>query len=102
MNADRVCLTLLAPRALEDILVDAVLAAAGSDAGFTVTPTDAAGPLFAPRGDHELVRGRSERIRIDTLLDEADARALIDRLKNTVRADLRWWLSPVLDEGTLP
>lgn len=102
MNPTRVRLTLLAPRALEDILVDALLAAAGPGAGFTVTPTDAAGPLFTPRGDHELVRGRSERIAIDTLLNESDARALIAKLRDTVRADVRWWLTPVLDEGTLP
>ena len=102
MNANRVCLTLLAPRALEDVLVDAVLAAAGGNAGFTVTSTDAVGPSFAPRGDHELVRGRSERVRIDMLLDEPDARALIGKLTATLRADVRWWLSPVLAEGTQP
>ena len=101
MSANRVCLTLLAPRALEDTLVDAILANAGDTAGFTVTSTDAVGPMFALRGDRELVRGRSERIRIDTLLDEPDARALLDQLRATVRADVRWWLAPVLAEGTL-
>jgi hypothetical protein len=50
----------------------------------------------------EQVRGRSRRIEIRTVLNQADAHELVEHLKEEeANPDVAYWMSPVIEFGRL-
>jgi hypothetical protein len=97
MNA---CLTLILPRSLEEALIDALLRHPDRIGPFTAHPAEGHGAPGAIVSPAEKVRGRTERVRIDILVDRERAPNLVTGLREEFRgAQVFWWLSPVLDAG---
>lgn len=98
MNA---CLTLILPRSLEEQMIDFLLCHPERIGPFTTHPADGHGAPGAMSSPAEQVRGRTERVRIDILIDQDQARTLVACLEEEFRgASIFWWLSPVLDAGS--
>lgn len=93
-------LTLVAPRHLEEELVEQFLAHPDWAAGFTLQETEGHGRgKLTPR---EQVRGRAHRISVEIVLEAEAARALLAHLKARFpKPDVAWWLTPVIEFGRL-
>jgi hypothetical protein len=96
------CLNLLLPKALEGRVIDHLLGHPEWIGPFVAHPADGHGAPEQIASDAERVRGRAARVKIEILL----AHGHVDDLLNDLRADLpsadiAWWLSPILDSGTL-
>lgn len=98
-----VLLTLIAPRALEDTLLDALLAHQPPLGGFSTARIDGHAEDFSRASVREQVRGRVERSQFLLVLPGTGARSLLEALgRQFAGAGLHWWTSPVLDHGRLP
>jgi hypothetical protein len=92
-------LTLIAPPALEEPLVDWLLEF-DSDLGFTSFP------VYGHSSGHEgmtlaeQVSGRKRRVRFELHLSDAQWRPLADRLERDFRGTgIHWWVVPVTALG---
>lgn len=96
------CLLHLAlPQALEDGLLDALLALPGPSPVLEVFRAESLGPDVPLPTALEQVRGRSQRRIVQLLLPLADVAPLLQALDQTgVTAGLRWWTTAVLDFGS--
>ena len=48
------------------------------------------------------MRGRAERVRIEILMDASHVAELLQELRDELPSpEVDWWLSPVLDAGSL-
>jgi len=75
------CLSLICPPAVEERLLDALLANAGSEV-FTSTPTHSHGIARGRLSANEQVLGRSRAVQVDVVLTEAEwsgLKALLQR-----------------------
>jgi hypothetical protein len=100
MNTIDCCLTLVAPIALEEALVDHLLEHPEWVSGYTITPAEGRGRAMHLHGEAEHVSGRSRRVVIETVLARADANALLLHLREALHhPEVAWWLSPVLEFG---
>lgn len=98
MNA---CLILILSRSLEEQMIDFLLSHPEGIGPFTTHPADGHGAPGAMASAAEQVRGRSERVRIDILIDQDRARTLVASLGEEFRgAQVFWWLTPVIDAGS--
>lgn len=98
-----VCLTLLLPQALEEVVIDLILLQHPALGGgsFITTKVDGHGTAGQMSSVHEQVRGRTVRTQIDILVKTANAAILIDSLRDKLPgAAIDWWLTPVTDYGT--
>jgi hypothetical protein len=96
------CLTLVFPPSIEDALVGHLLAHPEWVSGCTLGPADGLGRPLHGQDAHELVRGRTRQIAAQIVMDGEDARALIALLRDALpRADVWWWIVPVIDSGRL-
>jgi len=102
VNADSVLLTLIVPHAVEDSVLDLLLAHPDLVKGFTTTRGEghgAAVELLAPR---EQVRGSARRLAVRMVTARATADAVIALLREHLpRANLFYWITPVLDAGRI-
>jgi len=95
-------LTLIVPRALEDMLADALLASEPPLPGWTLIQVHGHGGDFRHASVRERVRGRLERSQFTLLLGATQAEALLQALRQRFSAgSLHWWSVPVLAEGRL-
>jgi hypothetical protein len=96
------CLTIVAPRALEEELVDLLLEYPQWVPKFTVIPAegrDATVPLAAIA---ERVKGRGREIVVQCLVNAEDAALLVAAMKQHLGAPaVAYWLVPVLSLGRL-
>jgi hypothetical protein len=96
------CLTLVFPPSLEDALVSHLLAHPEWVTGCTLVPAQGLGHHAHGQDAYELVRGRARQVAAQILRNSEDARALIVLLRNALpRADVGWWITPVIDSGRL-
>lgn len=96
------CLTLLLPRELESRLVDQLLQHPHWVGPFTTHRVDGHGDPDGVSSAAEQVRGRAERVRTVILMDARHVGELLDELRRELPTpQVTWWLSPVLDSGTL-
>jgi hypothetical protein len=94
------CLTLVFPPSLEDALVGHLLAHPEWVTGCVLLPAEGLGNPLHGRDAHELVRGRTRQTAAQILMNGEDARALIALLRDALpRADVGWWIAPVIDSG---
>lgn len=95
-------LTLVAPAALEESLVDLLLAAPGLALGFTTSAADGHGSGMALVTVNERVRGRGRRIRIEVVMSAAAVASLLGDLREALPdANVFFWVTSLLDCGRL-
>lgn len=93
------CLTLICPPAVEEKLLDMLLAAVGSEV-FTSTPTHSHGTAPGRLTAEEQVMGRSRAIQVQVLLSGAELESLRALLKSEFAGTgLRYWVTAVAFEG---
>jgi hypothetical protein len=96
------CLTLVCHKSLEERLVDHLLEHPEWVSGFSVSPMEGHSQQERLPSVLEQVRGRSQRIEIRTVLNHADAQALIAHLKAAEpNHEVAYWLMPVTEFGRL-
>lgn len=95
-------LTLIGPAALEESLVDLLLAAPGLALGFTIGVAEGHGTVIDLVSTNERVRGHGRRIRIEVALQSAALASLLDELRQALPdANVFFWVTPLHDCGTL-
>jgi hypothetical protein len=95
-------LTLAAPRHLEEELVEQLLAHPDWAAGFTLYKAEGYSSHHESLSPQEQVRGRSERMAVQIVLDADHAQALLDHLRQCFpKRDVAYWLTPVIGFGRL-
>jgi nitrogen regulatory protein PII len=94
------CLTIIFPRALEENLVDHLLAHPELATGFTTSNVEGHGAGAAFHSEREKVRGRSHRVQMQIVMSREDAEALVAHLKADLpNREVAYWMSPVLEFG---
>jgi hypothetical protein len=101
-NRADIMLTLVAPAALEEPLVDLLLAMPDLAGGFTSSPADGHGTRVPLVGADENVRGRGKRVRIEIALESAALSTLLDAIRRGMPgAPIHFWTVPILEFGSL-
>lgn len=102
MSEMNCCLTLIFHRTLEERLVDQLLEHPQWVRGFTLTRIEGSSQKEKLPSMLEQVRGRSQRVQIVTVLNLADAHALIEHLKcEEANPEIAYWITPVIEFGRL-
>jgi hypothetical protein len=95
------CLTLICPPAIEEKLLDTLLATAGNEV-FTSTPTFGHGTAPGRWSATEQVMGRSRAVQVQILLTATELAQLLTRLRaDFAGAGLRYWVCPLSAEGEI-
>lgn len=95
------CLTLICPPTVEEKLLDALLAAVGSEV-FTSTPTHSHGTAPDRLSAEEQVMGRSRAVQVQVLLSRAELEGLRAMLHREFGGTgVRYWATAVTLEGDL-
>lgn len=96
------CLTLVCHRTLEERLVDQLLEHPDWVSSFVLTHNEGGSRKEILPSMLEQVRGRSQRIQIDTVMNIDDARALIAHLKTEeANQEIAYWITPIIEYGRL-
>lgn len=95
------CMTLICPCAVEEKLLDALLATVGADV-FTSTPTHSHGTAPGRLSATEQVMGRSRSVQVQVLLSPQELQGLRELLlREFAGTGLRYWATAVALEGEL-
>ncbi|HEX5392021.1 MAG TPA: DUF3240 family protein [Rhodocyclaceae bacterium] len=102
MSTENVLLTLVVPHAVEDVVLDVLLAHPDTVHGFTTTCGEGHGDGVELLAPVEQVRGSSRRmcIRIVGARETADATVALLR-EHLSGANLFYWIVPVLEAGRI-
>jgi len=93
-------LTMVAPVALEDELIDVLLGLPQRVCGFTVTRADGFGGGVRLPSAMEQVTGRARRVQLQVALAEADVAPLLAELKLALpTSEIAYWVTPLLAFG---
>jgi len=96
------CLTLVCHKSLEERLVDQLLSHPDWVRGFSIKHIEGGSQKEKLPSMLEQVRGRSQRVQLDSVMNLDDAKLLIAHLKQTEpNHEIAYWLVPVLDFGRL-
>lgn len=96
------CLSLVCHKSLEERLVDQLLSHPDWVRGFSIKHIEGGSQKEKLPSMLEQVRGRSQRIQFDTVMNLEDARLLIAHLKHAEpNHEIAYWLVPVLEFGRL-
>lgn len=95
-------LTLAAPRHLEEALIEQFLAHPDWAAGFTLFAAEGYSRHHETLSPQELVRGRTQRLAVQIVLEADHANALLAHLKQCFpKRDVAYWITPVMEFGRL-
>jgi hypothetical protein len=95
-------LSLAAPRHLEEDLVEQFLARPEWASGFTLFKAEGYSRHHETLSTQELVRGRTERMLAQIVLETDHAQALLAHLRSRFpKRDVAYWLEPVIEFGRL-
>ncbi len=95
-------LTLAAPRHLEEELVEQFLAHPDWAAGFTLYAAEGYSRHHEKLSAQERVRGRTQRLAVQIVLEAVQAEALLAHLKQRFpKRDVAYWITPVIEFGRL-
>ncbi len=95
-------LTLVCHRSLEERLLDHLIAHPEWVYGFSVSQMEGGSQKEILHSMIEQVRGRSQRIKIQTVMNLDDAHALIKHLKSKeANSEIAYWIMPVIEFGKL-
>lgn len=96
------CLTLVCHKSQEERLVDQLLSHPDWVHGFTIKHIEGGSQQEKLHSMLEQVRGRSQRIQFDSVMNIEDARLLIAHLTQVEpNHEIAYWLTPVLEFGRL-
>jgi Protein of unknown function (DUF3240) len=102
MNAEHVCMTLIAARSLRAELFDYLAEQRDLVSGFTASDAAGHGPDVRLETSAEQVKGHADEVLIRTILEVRDAAQLIERLKKAFAGSrLVYWITPVRDFGAI-
>jgi hypothetical protein len=102
MNAEYVCLTLIAARSLRPELFDYLSEQRDLVSGFTASDAAGHGPDVRLQTSAEQVKGHADEVLVRTILKAQDATQLIDRLKRAFAGSrLVYWITPVTEFGAI-
>ncbi|MGA7180473.1 MAG: DUF3240 family protein [Thiobacillaceae bacterium] len=95
-----VLLTFIAPARLEDDMVELLLSHPQLASGFTVSAAEGHGSDLAFQGIADQVRGREKRVRIECVIDAAQAQALASLVKNRLpNCNIVFWVASLMEFG---
>ena len=95
-------LTLTAPKALEEELLDLLREQTDLASGFSVLHGYGLGAGATLVSPMERVQGRAQRVVVQLLMQQADVAALIARLSASLKShEVAYWAVPVLTAGRL-
>lgn len=95
------CLTLLCPPGLEEKLLDLLLMSADA-AVFTSATTAAHGLAFGSLSATEQVLGRALATQVQVVLTDENKERVLSSIRQTFAgAGLRYWVSPISDQGEI-
>lgn len=96
------CLTLILPKGLEARILDKLLQHPEWVGPFNTHRVEGHGDPAGIESPREQVRGRAERVRTEILMDARHVTDLLQELRREFPSrDVAWWISPVLDSGSL-
>lgn len=96
------CLTLVCHKSQEERLVDQLLSHPDWVRGFSIKHIEGGSQKEKLPSMLEQVRGRSQRVQFDSVMDIEDAKLLIAHLKQVEpNHEIAYWLVPVLEFGRL-
>ncbi len=96
------CLTLVFHRSLEERLVHHLLEHPEWVRGFVMNKAEGGSQKEKLPSMIEQVRGRSQRVSIQSVMNLDDARALVAHLKQEEsNPEIAYWITPVIDFGRL-
>ncbi|GAB5606033.1 DUF3240 family protein [Sideroxyarcus sp. TK5] len=96
------CLTLVCHKSQEERLVDQLLSHPDWVRGFSIKHIEGGSQKEKLPSMLEQVRGRSQRVQFDSVMDIEDAKLLIAHLKQVEpNHEIAYWLLPVLEFGRL-
>ena len=97
----QLCLSILCPPAVEEKLLDLLLLLPAV-AVFTSAPAAAHGLAFGDLNPTEQVLGRAFATQVQVIIQVADKPALLGSIQaQFAGAGLRYWITPVLEEGEI-
>ena len=96
------CLTLVCHHLLEERLIDHLLEHPEWVHGLTLFKIEGGSQQEILSSKSEQVRGRSQRVAIQTVMNLDDARALVAHLKREENnPEMSYWVTPVIEFGRL-
>ncbi|BCK87332.1 hypothetical protein MIZ01_1104 [Sideroxyarcus emersonii] len=96
------CLTLVSHRTMEERLVSHLLEHPEWVHGFVMHQAEGGSQKEKLPSMIEQVRGRSQRVVFQAVMDLADARALVAHLKQIEsNPEIAYWITPVIEFGRL-
>ncbi|MDD5300075.1 MAG: DUF3240 family protein [Gallionella sp.] len=96
------CLTLVCHHSLEERLVDHLLEHPEWVRGFTMLKMEGGSQQETLTSMMEQVRGRSQRVALQTVMNLDDAHALVANLKQEENnPEMNYWITPVIEFGRL-
>lgn len=96
------CLTLVCHRSLEERLVDHLLEHPEWVYGFSMFKTEGGSQKEMLPSMIEQVRGRSQRVAFQSVMNLEDARALVAHLKHEEsNPEIAYWITPVIEFGRM-
>ncbi|PAY10603.1 hypothetical protein CK489_02595 [Bradyrhizobium sp. UFLA03-84] len=102
MSAERVCLTLIAARSLQDELFDYLREQRDLVPGFTASDAAGHGPDVRLQTSAERVKGHADEIMVRKILQEQEAAQLLERLKIAFAGSrMVYWIMPVSEFGVI-
>jgi hypothetical protein len=102
MNEMNCCLTLVCHRSVEERLVDHLLEHPEWVLGFAIFKAEGGSRKEKLSSMIEQLRGRSQRVSFQSVMNLEDARALIAHLKHEEgNPEIAYWITPVIEFGRL-
>lgn len=96
------CLTIVCHRSLEERLVEHLLEHPEWVYGFSMFHVEGSSQKERLPSKIEQVRGRSQRVSFQSVMNLDDAKALIAHLKHEERnPEIAYWITPVMEFGRL-
>jgi len=96
------CLTLVCHHLLEERLIDHLLSHPEWVYGFSIFKTEGGSQKERLPSMIEQVRGRSQRVVLQSVMHLEDARALVNHLKlEESNPEMAYWITPVIEFGRL-
>jgi hypothetical protein len=96
------CLTLVCHRLLEERLIDHLLEHPEWVYGFSIFKTEGGSQKERLPSMIEQVRGRSQRVALQSVMNLEDARELVTHLKHEEsNPEMAYWITPVIEFGRL-
>lgn len=102
MNPLDCCLTLIAPKALEENMLDLLLEHETLAGGFTTSEVEGHGRNVTYQSSAEKVRGRAHQVEMKIIMQHADAQTLLQDIKQALPgSNILYCITPVIESGSI-